>query len=86
MTVCTNEPARVDKSELEGFLNRIERLQDEKALKAREINEQIKQVRAEAKSAGYDGPVLDLMLRIRKQDDHQRAVIGFYADVLGVFG
>ena len=71
---------------LENFANRIERLKDEKAVSVAEFNEDIKQVRAEAKSAGYNLKALDAVLRIRAMDEADRADIEIYAGELRAFG
>jgi uncharacterized protein (UPF0335 family) len=57
-------------------------LDDQKA----EIAEEIKEVKAEAKSKGYDMKAFNAMLSLRKKDQNTREMIGHYADVLGVFG
>ena len=73
--------ARVAKAELEAFLQRVETLEDDKAV----IAEDIKSVKAEAKAKGYDMKAFGAMLSLRKKDEATRQMIGFYADTLGVF-
>lgn len=72
-------------SELSNFAQRIERLRDEKKLKAAEYNDDIKAVREEAKSRGFDVKALDTVLKLRAMDKDTRATISLYADRLGVF-
>lgn len=76
---------RVTAGELRGFVERIERLEDEK----KEIAEQIKDVKAEAKAKGYDTKTLALVIRRRKQERaavrEQDALVELYEDALGVF-
>lgn len=72
----------VSKSELLAYCERVERLEESKA----EIGDQIKEVKAEAKSKGYSSKALNAVLSLRKKDDDTLAMIGHYADVLGVFG
>lgn len=77
--------SRAAKDELVGFIERIERLKDEKAVQAKEYSEAIKEVYAEAKSRGYDKTAMNHALRLRAMDTETRAVVGFYCDVLEVF-
>lgn len=71
--------------QLRSFVERIERLEEEKAT----IAEDIKEVKAEAKGAGFDGKVLGEMLRLRKMDKDKRdefeALRDAYGHALGVF-
>ena len=68
--------------EVIGFLERIERLEEEK----KEIAEQIKEVWAEAKALGHDTKALRRAASLRKLDAGDRASLGVYVDALGVFG
>lgn len=72
----------VSKSELLSYVERVERLEESKA----EIATQIAEVKAEAKSKGYSSKALNAVLALRKKDEDTLAMIGHYADVLGVFG
>lgn len=74
--------ATVAKAELEKLLQRVESLEDDKAV----ISEDIKSVKAEAKAAGYDMKAFGAMLSLRKKDEATRRMIGFYADTLDIFG
>ena len=68
---------------LRTIVERIERLEQEKA----EVMEQIKEVFAEAKGEGYDVKVLRKVLRLRKQDKAKRqeeeAILDLYLSALG---
>lgn len=72
-------------SELSNFAQRIERLRDEKKVKAAEYNDDIKAVREEAKGRGFDVKALDAVLKLRAMDEGTRATVSLYADRLGVF-
>lgn len=77
---------RVAADQLRAFCERIERLVEEKQT----ISEDIKEVKAEAKSVGYDMTALNEMLKLRKLDKAEReereALRDLYATALGVFG
>lgn len=83
-----SESFRVTAGELRQFVERIERLEEEK----KDIATQIKEVKAEAKSRGYDLKALRQILALRKRDvdeiSEERAVLEMYAEALGmaVFG
>ena len=70
-------------TQLKSIIERIERLEQEKA----EIAEQIKEVFAEAKGNGFDVKVLRKIVRIRKQDRAKRmeeeAILDLYLSALG---
>ena len=72
------------KDHLRAFIERIERLEEEKAALAADIRE----VFAEAKSTGFDVKAIRAIIRIRKQDDHERmeaeAVLATYMHALGM--
>ena len=69
--------------QLKSIIERIERLEQEKA----EVSEQIKEVFAEAKGNGFDVKVLRKVVRIRKQDRAKRleeeAILDLYLSALG---
>jgi uncharacterized protein (UPF0335 family) len=69
-------------ADLEKLLSRVENLKEEQ----KEIAEQIKDVKAEAKSLGYDMKAFSAILSLRAKDAETREAIGLYADRLGVFG
>ena len=61
---------RFAKDQLKAFIERVERLQEEK----KAISDDIRDVYAEAKGNGYDVKALREVLRLRKQDKDERAV------------
>ncbi|HAK62342.1 MAG: DUF2312 domain-containing protein [Pseudomonadota bacterium] len=69
---------------LRAFIERIERLEAEKASLAADI----KQVYAEAKGAGFDAKIMRHIVRLRKmdRDDYaeQQALIELYAEAVGL--
>lgn len=71
--------------ELRALIERVERLLDEKQT----IADDIKEVKAEAKSRGFDMKAFNEMLRLRKLDkderDEQEALREMYGKALGVF-
>ena len=69
--------------QLKSIIDRIERLEQEKA----EVAEQIKEVFAEAKGNGFDVKILRKVVRIRKQDRAKRqeeeAILDLYLSAIG---
>ena len=69
--------------QLKSIIERIERLDAEKA----EISEQIKEVFAEAKGNGFDVKVLRKVIALRRQDRAKRqeveAILDLYLSALG---
>ncbi|MGB0670814.1 MAG: DUF2312 domain-containing protein [Rhodospirillales bacterium] len=53
---------------LRSFIERIERLEEEKAALAQDI----KEVYAEAKSTGFDTKIMRQVIRLRKMDPNER--------------
>ncbi|MGB0084358.1 MAG: DUF2312 domain-containing protein [Rhodomicrobiaceae bacterium] len=74
------------KDRLRAFIERIERLEEEKAA----LSADIREVFAEAKSTGFDTKALRAIIRMRKQDDHERmeqeALLATYMHALGMIG
>ena len=70
--------------QLKAFIERIERLEDEKQA----ISGDIKEVYAEAKGNGFDTKALRAIVRIRKQDQNERmeqeAILELYMSALGM--
>ena len=70
-------------TQLKSIIERVERLEQEKA----EVAEQIKEVFAEAKGNGFDVKVLRKVVRIRKQDRAKRqeeeALLDLYLSAIG---
>ena len=65
-----------DAGKLNTFIDRIERLEEEK----RELSADIREVFAEAKGAGFDVKVMRQVLRLRKMDPADRAETEFLRD------
>jgi uncharacterized protein (UPF0335 family) len=83
--VPDDEPAtRFAKDQLKAFIERIERLEEEK----KAIADDIKDVFAEAKGNGFDVKALRTVLKIRKQDKDERseqeAIVDTYLQALGM--
>lgn len=72
------------REQLKAFVERIERLEEEKAA----LTADIREVYAEAKSAGFDVKALRTIIRLRKQEDAERreqeAVLATYMQALGM--
>lgn len=70
--------------QLKSFVERIERLEDEKQT----IADDIKDVYAEAKGNGFDVKILRQVIRIRKQSKAEReemeAILDLYLQALGM--
>lgn len=66
------------------FIERIERLEEEK----KRIADDIKDVYAEAKATGYDAPTMRAIVRLRRMEKHQRdeaeALLDTYKAALGM--
>ena len=84
----TDEPAighnSVAGDQLRSYLERIERLEEEKAT----IAEDIKDVYAEAKAVGYDAKIMRQIVRLRKMkpDDRREMemILDTYKAALGI--
>jgi uncharacterized protein (UPF0335 family) len=79
------EPAtRFAKDHLKAFVERIERLEEEK----KTIADDIRDVYAEAKGTGFDVKALRTIVRLRKQDSDERkeqeAILETYMHALGM--
>jgi uncharacterized protein (UPF0335 family) len=79
------EPAtRFAKDHLKAFIERIERLEEEK----KTIADDIRDVYAEAKGTGFDVKALRTIVRLRKQDADERkeqeAILETYMHALGM--
>ncbi|HET7849533.1 MAG TPA: DUF2312 domain-containing protein [Pseudolabrys sp.] len=75
---------RFAKEQLKAFVERIERLEEEK----KATSDDIRDVYAEAKGNGYDVKALRTVVRLRKQDVEERreqeAVLETYLHALGM--
>ncbi len=74
----------VAQDQLRSFVERIERLEEEK----KTISDDIKDVYAEAKGNGFDTKVLRRVISLRKQDQNERqeqdAILDLYLQALGM--
>ena len=74
----------VAQDQLRAFIERIERMEEEKAA----ISADIKEIYAEAKGNGFDTKILRKIVTIRKQDANERmeqeALLEMYMDALGM--
>jgi uncharacterized protein (UPF0335 family) len=81
---ATINPDSVAQDQIRAFIERIERLEEEKA----SIAGDIKEVYAEAKGNGFDTKVLRKIVSIRKQDHNERmeqeALLELYLTALGM--
>lgn len=79
-----SENYRVTEAELRQFIERFERLDEEK----KAIAEQQKELMAEAKGRGYDTKVMRKIIALRKRDENdiaeEEAVLELYKDALGM--
>jgi uncharacterized protein (UPF0335 family) len=76
--------AQSAKEQLRSFVERIERLEEEKAA----LTGDIRDLYAQAKSSGFDTKALRKIIRLRKQDAAERrdeeAVLAAYMHALGM--
>ena len=76
--------ARIAKDHLKAFVERIERLEEEK----KTIADDIRDVYAEAKANGFDTKALRVVIRMRKEDAGERkeheAILETYLHALGM--
>jgi uncharacterized protein (UPF0335 family) len=77
-------PARIAKEHLRAFVERVERLEEEK----KTIADDIRDVYAEAKANGFDVTALRSIVKLRKQDADERkeheAILATYMLALGM--
>ena len=82
--MATVSPDSVAQDQIKAFIERIERLEEEKSAIAGDI----KEVYAEAKGNGFDTKVLRKIVSIRKQDHAERmeqeALLELYMTALGM--
>ena len=87
---ATNEAAREDasfrfaKDQLKAFVERIEKLEEEK----KTITDDIRDVYAESKANGFDVKALRQIIKLRKQEpterEEQEAILETYMHALGM--
>lgn len=74
------------KEQLKSFINRIERLEEEKA----SLGADIREVYAEAKGTGFDTKIMRQCIRLRKMDkadmQEQEAMLDLYLSALDMRG
>jgi uncharacterized protein (UPF0335 family) len=77
---------RFAKDHLKAFVERVERLEEEK----KTIADDIRDVYAEAKGNGFDVKAMRTVVRLRKQDVNERkeqeAILETYLHALGMLG
>jgi uncharacterized protein (UPF0335 family) len=75
---------RFAKDHLKAFVERIERLEEEKKV----LSDDIRDIYAEAKSNGFDVKALRQVVKLRKQDSNERAeqeaILETYLHALGM--
>lgn len=80
------EPGGVAADQLRAFVERVERLEEEKKV----ISDDIKDVYAEAKGNGFDVKILRKVVSLRKKQPHEReeeeAILDLYMHALGMAG
>lgn len=78
------DTAAVNASHLRAFIERIERLEEEK----RAIADDIKEVYAEAKGNGFDAKIMRKIVSMRRQDREKRieeeTILDLYLNALGM--
>ncbi|QQR69831.1 MAG: DUF2312 domain-containing protein [Alphaproteobacteria bacterium] len=76
--------AAVGAAQLKSVIERIERLEDEKA----EVAAQVREVYSEAKGNGFDARILRQLVRLRRLDPsaraEQEALLDLYKSALGM--
>ena len=86
VAVATQDPPgpRFAKDHLKAFIERIERLEEEK----KTISDDVRDVYNEAKGNGYDVKALRTIIRLRKQDANERqeqeTILETYMQALGM--
>lgn len=74
----------VSTEQLRSFIERIERLEEEK----KEISDNIRDIYAELKGSGFDTKAVRSIIRLRKKEDHERheeeEILNLYKNALGM--
>lgn len=80
----TTDTGGVSGQRLKAFIERVERLEEEKAALA----EDVKEVFAEAKAVGFDTKIMRKVIRLRKMDPEKRKeeeeILALYAAAIGL--
>lgn len=78
------ESGEIASDQLLRFIDRIERLEEEKA----EVASQVRDVYAEAKSQGFDPKIMRQIIKLRSRDpneiDEEEAILHLYKQALGM--
>jgi uncharacterized protein (UPF0335 family) len=84
LDATTETPTNVAGERLRSIVDRIERLEEER----KALGSDIKDIYAEAKSAGFDIKVLRQLIRIRKQEpaeiEEQETLLDVYRRAIGM--
>ena len=84
MTQPSGEVGGIAGDRLRSFIDRIERLEEEK----KAIAEDIKEVYAESKALGFDTKIIRKIVSLRKMEDHERneqeELIEVYKQAIGM--
>ncbi|WP_336287475.1 MULTISPECIES: DUF2312 domain-containing protein [unclassified Bartonella] len=84
MDTVADQTQAISVNQLRAFIERIERLEEEK----KTIADDIKEVYAELKGSGFDSKAVRSIIRLRKKEDHERleeeAIIQLYKNALGM--
>lgn len=82
--ITSESSQTVAAGQLRAFIERIERLEEEK----KTIADDIKEVYAEAKGTGFDAKAMRKIISLRKQDQAERqeaeAMVDLYKNALGM--
>ncbi len=74
----------VSSAELRQFIEKVERLEDEK----KELQNQIKEVMDEAKAQGFDAKIMRIIIRMRKMKKEdlleEQEILDVYTNALGM--
>ncbi len=80
----SDHPSSVHKERLLSFVERIERMEEERAA----LNADLREIYAEAKANGYDVKALRQVVRLRKKDpatrQEEESMLDLYKGVLGL--
>ena len=84
VTLIMSDVGGIAADRLKSFVERIERLEEEK----RGLQEDIKEVYAEAKGHGFDTKILRKVISLRKRESHElaeeEAILELYMQALGM--
>ena len=82
--IPSSEVGGIAGDHLRSFIERIERLEEEK----KSLAEDIKEVYAEAKGTGFDVKIMRQLVRLRKMEDHDREeqeeILDLYKRAIGM--